>query len=97
MDDNELIEFATEFRAGILGDRQSDWMCAAISWPLSTLLGMSGVKCETVESDLGECNHVWIKLADGRALDPTADQFNKWFPHKNYPPVYLGHRMELHP
>lgn len=94
MTDQELIEFASEFRQGILGDRPSNFMCAAISWPLSTLLGMSGVQCECVEVDLGDCNHVWIKLADGRALDATADQFN-WFSDK-YPRVYLGERNELH-
>jgi hypothetical protein len=70
-------------------------MCAAVSWPLAALLRCSGVPCETVESDLGDCNHVWIRLEDGRALDPTADQFN--FPaFKQYPPVYLGPLTELH-
>lgn len=97
MTDAELIDFATEFRDGILGGQSSQWMCAAVSWPLASLLRCSGVECDTVESDLGECNHIWIKLADGRALDPTSDQFNIWFPHKNYPPVYLGEPMELHP
>ena len=36
-------------------------------------------------------NHIWIRLADGRVLDPTADQFG------DYPPVYLGDPLpELH-
>jgi hypothetical protein len=97
MTDQELVQFATEFREGILGGRPSDWMCAAVSWPLASLLSLHGTPCEAVESDLGECNHVWIRLADGRALDPTADQFNKWFPEKNYPAVYLGAPIDLHP
>lgn len=91
MSDADLIEFATEFREGILGDRSSRDMCAAVSWPLAGLLCVFGVKCETVESDLGYCNHVWIKLAGGRVLDPTADQFDP-----RYPPVYLGPPMEIH-
>jgi hypothetical protein len=92
--DDEIIEFASEFREGILDGRPSNFMCAAISWPLSTLLELNGVQCTCVEVDLGDCNHIWIKLADGRALDPTADQFNMMW--DKYPPVYLGERIELH-
>jgi len=95
MSDDDLIEFASEFRAGILGERSSAWTCAMVCWPLVTLLNLHGVSCEAVESDLGDCNHIWIKLSDGRVLDPTADQFN-YFP-KQYPPVYLGPRTEIHP
>jgi hypothetical protein len=94
MADDELIEFATSFRDGILDGYPSRWMCAAISWPLASLLRVHGVDCETVETDLGDCNHIWIRLADGRALDPTADQFN--FFRRQYPPVYLGLPTEIH-
>lgn len=83
------------FRKGILGKRQSDMMCAAVCYPLASLLNISGVKCEAVESDLGECNHVWIRLADGRALDPTGDQFNLVNSEK-MPPVYLGPPLKIH-
>lgn len=96
MTDAELIEFASEFRAGILDGRPSDWMCGIVCWPLSTLLGMHGVENETVETDLGHCNHIWIKLADGRALDPTADQFNRLFPDMKMPVVYLGEPCAIH-
>jgi hypothetical protein len=41
-------------------------------------------------------NHVWIKLTDGRALDPTADQFNVLFPAMKMPPVYLGPPQSIH-
>lgn len=95
MTDKELIKFAGSFRKGILGKRSSAGMCAAVSWPLVTLLNMHGVTCEAVESDLGECNHIWIKLADGRALDATADQFNALFA-SNHPPVYLGEPLDIH-
>jgi hypothetical protein len=94
--DEDLIEIASSFRDGILGGAQSRMMCAAVSWPLASLLrAIYNVPCECVESDLGDCNHIWIKLEDGRALDATADQFN--YPaFKQYPPVYLGPRTELH-
>jgi hypothetical protein len=69
-------------------------MCAAVCYPLVTLLNMAGVKCEIVESDLGDMNHVWLKLADGRALDPTADQFNRLY-RMGLPPVYLGKPLSI--
>lgn len=98
MSDDELIEFAKEFREGILGGRESAWMCAAICWPLGSLLTMMhGIEVEYVEGDLGECNHVWLRLADGRVLDPTADQFNRLFPDLAMPPVYLGAPTKIHP
>ncbi len=96
MTDEDLLTFATEFRDGILDGRKSDWMCFAICAPLSTLIRMHGVENTLVESDLGELNHIWIRLSDGRALDPTADQFNDYgFPPM--PPVYLGPPTNLHP
>src|SRR5271165_5321579 len=93
MTDKQLVRFCRSFRKGILAGRSSAMMCAAVCWPLATLLEMHGIKCETVESDLGDMNHVWIKLADGRALDPTSDQFNAlWL--KDYPDIYLGAPLE---
>lgn len=97
MTDDEIIEVATEFREGILGGDSSAWMCAAVSWPLQSYLSVfHGIKSEAVESDLGDLNHVWLRLEDGRALDPTADQFNALFPAMNLPPVYLGPRLSIH-
>lgn len=95
MTDEELIKFASEFRAGILDGRPSFMMCAAVCLPLSSLLEMHGVKNEVVEIQLGDlgdvqcANHVYLRLADGRILDPTADQFNDANPQQ-WPPVYLG-------
>lgn len=97
MTDAELIEFVQEFRDGILDGHSSKMMCGAVCYPLVTLLNMSGVKAELVESDLGDCNHVWMKLEDGRALDPTGDQFNWLLPaHEQMPTVYLGPPTRLH-
>ena len=100
--DAELTDLASAFRDGILDGTPSDMMCAAVCWPLAALLRNNGLQCEAVESDLSEelglldANHVWIRLADGRALDPTADQFNRWWGSDKYPPVYLGEPTELH-
>lgn len=94
MSDAELIEFASEFRKCILDGRPSVAMCAMVCWPLAALLRCNGIECETPEIDLGDCNHIWIRLADGRALDPTADQFNT--PWRQHPPVYLGPPLEIH-
>lgn len=89
MTDAELLEFAREFRIGILGGRPSRGMCFMVCAPLVTLLQMHGVDCEMIETFNGYCNHVWIRLADDRALDPTADQFNELFA-VGLPEVYLG-------
>jgi hypothetical protein len=96
MTDAELIEFATEFREGILGGAPSNWMCFAVCAPLAPLLRMSGVEAEMVEGDLGVCNHYWLRLTDGRVLDPTADQFNA-HQIEQMPPVYLGPPALIHP
>lgn len=99
MTDGDLIEFAADFRDGVLDGGPSDMMCAVVCWPLAALLRSVGVDCETVESrdvetEYGSCNHVWIKLADGRVLDPTADQFST--ADRPLPPIYLGRPTTLH-
>lgn len=96
MTDADLIVFATEFRKGILGDDPPWMMCFAVCAPLVTLLGLHGVEAELVEGDLGEWNHFWMRLDDGRVLDPTADQFNDLFTEK-MPEVYLGPPATIHP
>lgn len=89
MNDADLIKFVQEFRDGILDGHSSQSMCFMVCAPLVTLLNLHGVQCEMIESDNGLCHHFWIRLADGRALDPTADQFNALF-NDSVPPVYLG-------
>lgn len=97
MTDAELIEVATGMRDGILNGETSEWMCAAVSWPLQSYLSVfHGFETEAVESDLGHMNHIWLRLPDGRALDATADQFNRLFPNMSLPPVYLGAPLAIH-
>lgn len=95
MTDADLIEFAAEFRKGVLGGHSSEWMCFAISAPLQSLLCLHGIETEMMESDLGVCNHMYLRLQDGRVLDPTADQFN-WCNREKMPPVYLGEPRVIH-
>jgi hypothetical protein len=90
--DADLIAYATEFREDILDGGESWMRCFMVCAPLAPLLRMSGVAVELVESDLGDTNHVWLRLPDGRALDPTADQFEGL----DLPPVYLGPPLRIH-
>lgn len=99
MTDKKLIKYAASFRRGILGRRNSTFMCFAVCAPLVTLLNMEGVKSELREGDikldLGSCNHFWIELSDGRVLDPTADQLTSRF-GASLPKVYLGAPTKFH-
>ena len=90
MTDEEIIRIARDFRDGMLEDRPSDRMCAMVSLPLAGMLSYFGLPCECESAEFEWGNHVWIRLADGRVLDATADQF------PDFPPVYLGEAREIH-
>jgi hypothetical protein len=83
-----LKSVVSSFRNGILGNRQSDNMCAAICYPLQGYLSFLGIETEIIEADFGNTNHVWLKMKDGRIIDPTADQFSG--PSLKFPKVYIG-------
>lgn len=95
MSDEELLSIAEEFREGILDGDTSALMCAAVSWPLQGYLSaLYHVEAECIETDVslpdgGTINHVWLRLPDGRVLDPTADQFG-------FAAVYLGPPLAIH-
>jgi hypothetical protein len=97
MTDGELIEFTREFREGVLNGGPSTFMCAVVCWPLESLLKIHGVNlsaqmtADVRMADGDTCNHVWLKLDDGRVLDPTADQFGD-----QYPAIYLGPPLIIH-
>ena len=86
--DDEVIAFVTNFREHMLRvegtQARPRGMCFHLCRPLAALLRNSGVEVELYESHLGDPvlgeNHAWLKLADGRALDPTPDQFDKVCP-----------------
>lgn len=62
-------------------------MCLAVCLPLEGLLRAAGVEAMAEKADFPGhpevASHMWLRLPDGRILDPTADQFG-------LPPVYLG-------
>lgn len=96
--DKELKRFCLEFRDGILGSRSSESMCFALSGRLRSLLNsIYGVETELIEGIVKTCvyvsNHFWLQLADGRILDPTADQFNDAL-KKKMPKIYLGEKPD---
>lgn len=100
MTDDELRQIAWDFRVGLIGEAGSpEGMCFAVSSPLAGLLNFYGVPVELVESDhsdhpaTGYLEHWWIKLPDGRVLDPTFDQFCSEEPV----PIYIGQPTEFHP
>lgn len=96
MTDEEILFVARDFREGVLAGRDSYGMCAMVCLPLAGLLNYYGVAAEVIASALHHnedfSNHLWIRLPDGRVLDPTADQFEGL----NLPPVYLGPPLAVH-
>ena len=90
MTDEDLIAVALDFRKGILIGRPSKMMCFAVSAPLQGFLSaVYGIETEQEEVDFPECNHVYLRLPDGRILDATADQFG-------LEPVYLGEMPSIY-
>lgn len=83
MTDKRLTRIAEDFRDGLLNGRHSRLMCFAVCAPLQSLLSISGIETELVEVEFPGINHFYLRLLDGRILDPTADQFD-------LPAVYLG-------
>jgi len=95
--DSRLKKDVLELREGMLGDNPSNWTCGMVCFALQGFLYFAlGLETCLYEGDLGEMNHIWMMLPDGRVLDPTADQFNFWFPHKKYPKVHLGKMLDIH-
>lgn len=70
-------------------------MCFAVCGPLHGLLALYGVEATIEDGEFGDWNHFWLRLPDGRVLDPTADQFNDQLEHP-LPPVYLGPAAMVH-
>jgi hypothetical protein len=100
MTDDELIIECMSFREGLIGKNASpEGMCFAVSAPLSSYLRVAhGLDVELVKSDHEKnpasqwYEHYWIKLPDGRVLDPTFDQFCSEEPV----PIYIGNPTEFH-
>ncbi|CAN7600352.1 hypothetical protein [Acidovorax delafieldii] len=90
-----LLTYAQIFRETVLQGCSSQRMCVALSAPLHAAFRARGTASELLIADLGECEHVFLRLADGQVLDPTADQFNP-FSREKLPGVYLGAPALIH-
>ncbi len=93
MSDKELLKIVTEFTKGIIGNGSSENKCFMVCSPLHTYLNMFGGNVQMVSGSLninGRIQqHNWLKLKDGRIIDPTADQFNAAL-KKEMPRIYFG-------
>ena len=89
MSDRELKNLCASFRKGLIKNREGDMMCGVVSYALQSYLSFLGQPCEIEEVDLKRCNHVFLRLPDGRVLDGTADQFGG-------PKIYLGEPLWYH-
>jgi hypothetical protein len=95
VDHTELSNYTREFRDAVLQGSSSEWMCVALSAPLHAAFQARGIPSQLVVSDLGFCDHIFLRLPDGQVLDPTADQFN-WCSLQKLPGVYLGPPAAIH-
>lgn len=87
--DRELLRIARAARESITLGGKSSGYCVAICVSLVAYLTRRGVAATDIHGAVGEWQHTWIALGDGRILDPTADQFNRPGAAR-MPPVYLG-------
>lgn len=87
--DHDLLRIARAARERITLGGKSSGYCAVVCVPLATYLAWRGMAAVDVHGAVGEWQHAWIALGDGRILDPTADQFNRPGASR-MPPIYLG-------
>jgi hypothetical protein len=95
MKDKEIERIVRGFTKGLLDKDSNENMCFAVCSPLSTYLRMCGIsnllmEC-TLEKGEDRYHHWIILLPDGRIIDPTASQFNKWV-SKPLPDIYIGEK-----
>lgn len=98
MTDKQIIKTTAEFTKGIIGKQESKNQCYKVCWALQGYLSICGLETELIvgeiyiKKDIYE--HMWLKLSDGRILDPTADQFNSHNIHPAMPKTFLGQKPE---
>jgi hypothetical protein len=89
MTDEEIIKAVKGFVKGLLKERPTTDMCYMVCSPLASYLSACGTECTLTEGELnGLYHHFWITLADGRIIDPTADQFGLLNIYVRKPPSY---------
>jgi len=64
-------------------------MCYMVCAPLQSFLEQEGKRTELIEGEVYGRYHFWLRLPDGRIIDPTADQF---FSSEGaiMPKIYIG-------
>lgn len=93
--DKDVLSIARGFRRGMLSGETPEMKCFMVTAPLLGYLQFMGIRAEMHEGSVWLENaneiwqHFWIKLPDGRILDPTASQFNGKSKRK-MPVVYIG-------
>jgi hypothetical protein len=87
--DRQLLRIARAVRERITLGGPSNGYCAVVCVPLAAYLSRREVLAQDIHGAVGEWQHTWISLGDGRILDPTADQFNRNAALR-MPQVYLG-------
>ena len=97
LSDRAMIVAARDERVNILANRQRnhpDGMGYMVSHAI--LLKLRGqLHAEVEELRFGFTRHWVLRLASGRILDATADQFNHLLPaEQQLPPIYLGDMPE---
>jgi hypothetical protein len=90
--DKKLAGICKAFRDGLLNNGPSCLMCAVVCRPLAGYLSSIGIDCEEVLIEFEWGNHMFLRLRDGRVLDPTADQFGDM----KLPPIYIGKPLSIH-
>lgn len=98
MNQREIKRQATAFVKGLLGGDSPGGMCYAVSAALQGYLSFAGVqcgleKCWIADRKSGHWQHYYLRLPNGRILDPTASQFNRML-GRQMPLVYIGDKPD---
>ena len=107
--DADLIQAAKEYRECVIDSQHCQHlhdigflsMHFMICEPLAGNLSFLGCEAWFVSGkvalpDGSEGHHGWLKLPDGRVLDPLGDSFNEVEGFRKLPAIYLGKPTEIH-
>lgn len=92
MTGTQLLSYVRTYRYGMLGRKRGSKYCYMVCYPLQSLLSLEGVETELIEGEV--CyyrywiGHFWLRMTDGKIIDPTAEQFAT--ETRKMPRVYIG-------
>jgi hypothetical protein len=93
MSDEELIKSAEWVRSVFVGDDTSEGWCVVVSTAIQLSLREVGIEAVITRGNIahvGETEHYWLTLPDGRIMDGTSDQFPEIEGGGMMPAIYLG-------